>query len=319
MKLIIQIPCFNEEKTLHLVIEKIPRKIAGIETIETLVINDGSTDRTEQAARSLGINHIVNLPKRRGLAFAFKTGLGKAAELGADIIVNTDGDNQYKSEDITRLIAPITDSKAEIVVGCRDIETIRHFSLLKKILQRLGSYMVRKLSKTDIPDTTSGFRAYSREAALRLNIFSTYTYTLETLIQAGRLGMSIGHIDIKANEKTRESRLISSIPGYICRSIGTMLRIYLMYEPLKTFSIIGFIFTIPGFLLIFRFLYFYFNSGRSGHMQSLILAALLVIMGFGIMLLGLLGDVISANRKIGEEILYRLKKRIYAGGRISGE
>lgn len=309
MKLIIQIPCFNEEMTLPLVLRELPKKIAGVDKIETLIINDGSHDRTAEIAKSLGADNILNLPKRRGLAFAFKAGLDAAIELGADIIVNTDGDNQYRGEDIARLIAPIVMHKADIVIGCRDIEDIKHFSLFKKILQRFGSFIVRQFSKTDIPDTTSGFRAYSREAAQRLNIFSSYTYTLETIIQAGRAGIPMAYIDIRTNDKLRESRLMKSISGYLTRSVTTILRLYLMYEPLKTFSILGLVFIIPGILLVARFLYFYLTAGRSGHIQSLIIAAILIIMGFGTIFLGLLGDLISANRKLMEEILYRLKRR----------
>ena len=309
MKLIVQIPCHNEEKTLPMTIKDIPAKIEGIDKIDILIINDGSTDSTVSIAKKLGVEHVLNIPSRRGLAYAFSMGLNKALELGADIIVNTDGDNQYKGSDIPRLVAPIIEKKADIVIGCRDIAAIKHFSLFKKMLQRAGSYIVRHFSSTDVPDTTSGFRAYSRDAAMRINIFSTYTYTLETIIQAGKMGMPIIHINIETNEKLRESRLIKNIPSYLLQSAATIMRIYLMYEPLKTFCILGLVFVIPGFLLITRFIYLHFTVGRSGHVQSLIIAAILVIMGFGTMLLGLLGDVISANRKILEQILYRMKKR----------
>ncbi len=309
MKLIVQIPCHNEEKTLPVTLKDIPKKIEGIDKIEILVINDGSSDNTVSVAKSLGVDHIVNIPSRRGLAYTFSAGLDKALELGADIIVNTDGDNQYKGSDIPRLVAPIVAKKADMVVGCRNIAAIKHFSLIKKMLQKIGSSAVRHFSRTDVPDTTSGFRAYSRDAAIRINIFSTYTYTLETIIQAGKMGMPVSYITIDTNEKLRESRLIKNIPSYLLQSAATILRIYLMYEPLKTFCMLGLVFILPGFILIARFLYLHLTVGRSGHVQSLIIAAILVIMGFGTMFLGLLGDIISANRKLSEQILYRMKKR----------
>lgn len=308
MKLIIQIPCYNEEKTLPLTLKDLPNKINGIEKIETLVINDGSEDKTAEIARGLAVNYILNLPKRSGLAAAFSRGLEKSLELGADIIVNTDADNQYNGADIAKLVEPILNKKSDIVVGCRDINKIKHFSFLKRLLQKFGSKMVRSFSGTDIPDTTSGFRAYSREAALKIKVFSSYTYTLETIIQAGRQGIPITYVNINTNPKTRESRLISSIPAYIIKSAVTILRIYLMYEPLKTFLKISALPILAGLVLVGRFFILYFTQGYSGHIQSLIIAAILLITGFGIITIGLLGDIISANRKINEEILYRLKK-----------
>lgn len=312
MKLIIQIPCFNEEKTLPVTLKDLPKKIEGIDRIETLVVNDGSADATEEVARKGGVDHILNLPVRSGLAEAFKRGIDKALELDADIVVNTDGDNQYRGEDIAKLVEPILSKKAEIVIGCRDMKTIKHFSPVKKLLQNIGSKVVRKFSGTDIPDTTSGFRAYSREAALKLNIFSSYTYTLESIIQAGRQEIPITYVGIRTNEKLRESRLIKSPFSYILKSIVTILRVYLMYKPLKTFANLGIVCMVPGFFLVARFFYYYFTEDRSGHMQSLIIAAIFMLMGAGIILIGLLGDVISANRKLGEEILYRLKKNNHA-------
>lgn len=310
MKLIIQIPCYNEAKTLPVTLKDLPKTIKGIDKIETLIVNDGSTDGTEEVARSLGINHIVILPKRRGLAYAFKTGLDKAIELGADIIVNTDGDNQYRGEYIPKLVAPILEGRADMVIGCRDISSIKHFSFIKKCLQRLGSYVVRKLSNSNIPDATSGFRAYSRECALRINVFSSYTYTLETIIQAGRTGIPITSIPIMTNEKLRESRLITSIPSYVVRSIATIIRIYLLYEPLKFFSRIGTLIIMISFLIGARYAYFFmFGAKKGGHIQSLLLGAVLFITGFMIIMIGLLADIISANRKINEDILYRLKKK----------
>ncbi len=309
MKLIIQIPCYNEERTLPVTLKDLPERVEGVDEIETLVINDGSSDATVEVAREQGVDHILNLPSRGGLAEAFREGIERSLELGADIIVNTDADNQYFGQDITKLVKPVLERKAEMVIGCRDIKDIKHFSFMKKSLQRFGSYLVRRFSGTDIPDTTSGFRAYSREAALRINIFSSYTYTLESIIQAGRQEIPVTHVNIRTNDKLRESRLIKSIPSYVTRSAGTILRIYLMYEPLKTFLSIGIIFIIPGVLLILRFLYFHFTAGRSGLIQSLIIAAVLLIMGFGTVLLGLLGDIISVNRRFNQEILYRLKKQ----------
>ncbi len=309
MRLIVQIPCYNEEKTLPLVLNSIPRKINGIDDVKILVINDGSSDKTVEVAKKLGVDHIVDMPFHRGLAEAFRKGLDKSLELGADIIVNTDGDNQYKGEDIPRLVEPILNKRAEIVIGCRDIFAISHFSVLKKLLQGVGSYIVRKFSNTAIPDTTSGFRAYSRDAALRLNIFSAYTYTLETIIQAGRKEIPLAHIDIKTNEKTRESRLIKSITSYIRRSIATILRIYLMYEPMKFFVKIGSVFLALAAILGGRYVYFFFfGAKRGGHVQSLILAIILTIIGAQLVFTGFLADIIAANRKLAEENLYRQRK-----------
>ena len=309
MKLIIQIPCNNEEKTLPVTLKDLPKSIPGIDSIEILIINDGSTDKTVDVAKEHGVDHIVSLPKRRGLAEVFRTGINNSLALGADIIVNTDGDNQYCGADVIKIVQPILDKKAEMVIGCRDIKAIGHFSPIKKYLQILGSKIVQRFSGTDIPDTTSGFRAFSREAAFRINIFSSYTYTLESIIQAGRQQIPITYVSIRTNEKLRESRLIKSIPSYINKSIITILRMYLMYEPLKTFLSIGAIFIVPGIVLVIRFLWFYCTAGRSGLIQSLIIAAVLIIMGFGAMLLGLLGDIISVNRRLSQEVLYRLKKR----------
>jgi len=308
MKLIIQIPCYNEEDTLGVTLKDLPKKIPGIDSIEILVINDGSTDKTSLAARNCGVGHTLELPKRKGLAEVFRVGIRKSLKLGADIIVNTDADNQYPGKYIEELVKPILEKKAEMVIGCRNIHAIKEFSLLKKLLQRLGSYVVRRFSGTNIPDVTSGFRAYSRDAAMRLNIFSSYTYTLETIIQAGRQNIPLSYINIEVNAKLRESRLIKNIPSYIIKSTATIVRIYLMYEPLKTFFKIGLTFMALGSFLILRFFYFYFISHRSGHAQSLIIASLFMLMGFGAVLLGMLGDIISANRKLNEETLYLIKK-----------
>ena len=308
MKLIIQIPCYNEEKTLPVTLRDLPKKIRGIDEIEILVINDGSEDSTVEVAKKAGVSHILDLPLRSGLAEAFRRGIERSLELGADIVVNTDGDNQYRGADIAKLVKPIIDKRSEIVIGCRDILNIEHFSLTKKILQKVGSYVVRRLSNTDIPDTTSGFRAYSRDAALRLNIFSTYTYTLETIIQAGRKEIPISYVEISTNEKLRESRLIKSIPSYVLRSTSTLLRIYLMYEPLRSFFKIGLVPISISTILIIRFLISHFTRLQGGHVQSLIIAAIGLIVGILIIMIGLLGDIMSANRKLNEEMLYRLRK-----------
>ncbi|MBU1084109.1 MAG: glycosyltransferase family 2 protein [Candidatus Omnitrophota bacterium] len=308
MKLIIQIPCYNEEKTLPPTLKDLPKKIEGVDEIEVLVINDGSSDATVEVAKREGVHHVLDLPVNSGLAKAFRCGLEKSVELGADIIVNTDGDNQYQGQDIPKLIEPILRRKAEIVIGCRDISAISHFSPVKKLLQNFGSCVVRKFSKTDIPDTTSGFRAYTKDAALRINIFSNYTYTIESIIQAGRKDIPITHVNISTNGKLRESRLIKNIYSYMTRSIATMMRIYLMYEPLKSFIKISLVPISLSVVLITRFLIAHFTRHQGGHVQSLVIAAAGLILGFIIIMIGLLGDLISANRKLNEEILYRLKK-----------
>lgn len=309
MKLIIQIPCLNEEKTLPLTLKDLPKKIEGIDEIETLVIDDGSSDDTIKVAKENGVDHIVDFTGRKGLARAFKAGIDKCIELGADIIVNTDGDNQYSGEDIEKLVKPILDNKAEMVVGCRDIATIKHFSPVKKCLQAFGSYIVRKFSGTAIADTTSGFRAFSREAALRLNVFSNYTYTLETIIQAGRKNIHIVSVDIRTNEKLRESRLIKSSLRYVLTSSINILRIYLTYEPLKSFLTLGAVISLPGIILVVRFLYAHFTKPQGGHVQSLIIAAIFLIVSFSVIMMALMGDIMAGNRKLSEEILYRLKKK----------
>ncbi len=313
MKLIIQIPCFNEEKTLPVTMRDIPKRIDGIDEIEVLIIDDGSTDRTVEVARNLGVHHIVRLTKNKGLAEAFMAGINAALSLGADIIVNTDADNQYAGSDIARLVKPILEGKADIVIGNRQIDKIGHFSTAKKLLQKLGSWVVRQVSNTDIPDTTSGFRAMNREAALRLNVLSRFTYTLETIIQAGKKNLAVTHIPVHTNEKLRESRLFSSIPTYIKRSIGTIFRIYTIYEPLKMFMIIGGTIFSLGLFISFRFLYFYLTGHVSGHIQSLLLATVLFIIGFQTMVMGLMADLIGSNRSLIENTLYRVKKMEHMG------
>jgi glycosyltransferase involved in cell wall biosynthesis len=306
-KLIIQIPCLNEAETLPATLRDLPRRIPGIDLIEVLVIDDGSTDGTVDVARANGVEHIISLRNRRGLAAAFTTGIDAALKLGADFIVNTDGDNQYAGEDICTLVAPLVNGEADVVIGDRNVAALQHLSWTRKRLQHIGSWVVRQVSNTRVPDTTSGFRAYSREAALRMNIVSDFTYTLESIIQAGKKKMSIAHVPIRSNPKTRPSRLFDSVWTYVKRSSSTIVRIYAMYEPFKVFTSIGFLTFLAGLAISFRFLYFYFNNDGQGHLQSLLLAAVLMIVGFQVMLIGLVADVISANRKLLEDLLYRVR------------
>lgn len=307
MKLIVQIPCFNEEETLPVTIKDIPREIPGVDRVEILVIDDGSMDRTSQVARECGVDHVIRFKSNQGLAKGFITGLQEALRLGADIIVNTDADNQYCGGEIPRLIRPIIEGKADIVIGNREVETIKHFSPAKKFLQKFGSWVVRVASDTRIPDAPSGFRAFSREAALRTNIVSGYTYTLETIIQAGHNRLAITHIPVKTNPQTRESRLITSIWRYVWRSASTIIRTYAMYRPLKFFASIGGGVFLGGVLLSVRYLYYMSIGEGAGHVQSLILAAVLMMLGFQTLVIGLISDLIAANRRLNEEIVYRLR------------
>ncbi len=308
MKLIVQIPCLNEEATLSQTVRDIPRTINGIDKVEILVIDDGSTDHTFEVAKKLYVDHIVRFNKNKGLGAAFSAGLDASIKFGADIIVNTDADNQYKGEDIPKLIKPILEDKADIVVGDRQVNSIEHFSFTKKVLQRLGSWVVRKFSGTTVVDTTSGFRAYSRDAALRLNIVSFYTYTLESIIQAGKKHMNIIHVPIRTNEKIRESRLFKSIPSYIKKSVITIIRMYTMFHPLRVFFSIGTILFTLGSLGVLRFLYYFFTAGGTGHIQSLIISGTLIILGFFLLMIGLVADIISFNRRLIEDTLYRVRK-----------
>ena len=302
MKLIIQIPCYNEAETLPVTLACLPREIPGIDTVEWLIVDDGSTDGTEEVARRLGINHVVCLPKQQGLAKAFMAGITRALAEGADVIVNTDADNQYCADDIEALVAPIIDGSADFVVGERPISTINHFSFAKKMLQKIGSWVVRTVSHTKIPDAPSGFRAMSRTCAQQLNVFSDYTYTLETIIQAGQKGMAITSVPVRVNGDLRKSRLVKSIPGYILRSAVTILRIFVVYQPFKFFMATGIALLVMGLALGLRFLYFYVMQGGAGHVQSLILASILLGMGFQTCLIAFIADLLSVNRKLLEQL-----------------
>ena len=312
MRLIIQIPCYNEEKSLPVTITDLPRQLSGVTSIEYLIINDGSQDRTEEVARRCGVHHIVNLTQNSGLAVGFMAGLDACLKLGADIIVNTDADNQYCGLDVETIIRPLLEKRADIVIGERPINETEHFSWLKKKLQRLGSWVVRLASKTDIPDAPSGFRAFTRDAAMKINVVSEYTYTLETIIQAGCKNMTILSVPVRTNPDMRESRLFKSMWQYIKRSIFTILRIFIMYKPLYFFMSLGLCFFGVGFLIGLRYLillWFYNSSGQ--HIQSLILAAILILIGVQTMVLGLQADMIAANQKIIEDVQYRVRRIFY--------
>lgn len=308
MKLIVQIPAYNEEATIASAIKDIPKKIDGITSIETLVIDDGSSDRTADAARKAGASHIVQLKTHRGLSAAFVAGLDAALRLGADIIVNTDADNQYSGGDIGRLVTPIAKGTAEVVIGDRQIASSPHMSPLKKMLQRLGSWTVGKASGLSVADVTSGFRAFSREAALQINVFNPFTYTLETVIQAGNHNLGVQSVPIRTNPPTRPSRLYDGMGTYLRKSVATIFRVYTLYRPLKTFFAIGSLLMIAGIALGGRFLYFFFAGNRGGHIQSLILAAVFLIAGFQTWLMALLADLVGVNRRLSEDMLLRLKR-----------
>lgn len=311
MKLIIQIPCYNEEERLEIALNELPKKIEGIDTIEYLVINDGSLDNTVEVAKKWGVHHIVNFKRNKGLAKGFMAGIDACLKEGADIIVNTDADNQYCGKDIEKLVSPILNEKADIVVGERPIKDIKHFSPLKKRLQHFGSYVVRVVSNTEIPDAPSGFRAYSREAARRLNVINEYTYTLETIVQAGRSKMAMISVPINTNAELRPSRLFNSMFGYVKKSIPTILRAFLMYKPLKFFCTIGMMWIFIGFLIGLRFIVFYLKGRGDGNIQSLILSSMLIGVGVQSFIIGLQADIIAANRKILEDIQYKVRKIYY--------
>lgn len=311
MHLIIQIPCFNEAETLPLVLAELPRALPGISRLEVLVIDDGSSDRTVEVANRLGVDHILRLPRNMGLAAAFQAGLDYCLRAGADVVVNTDGDNQYPGSFIGELIGPVLRGEADIVIGDRQTGQIAHFSPVKRVLQQLGSWVVRVASGTSVPDATSGFRAFSREAALRLIVLTRYTYTLETIIQAGKKGLAIASIPIEVHDPTRESRLMRSTWSYVKRSAGTIVRLYTFYEPLRSFSMLAAPFLISGLFLLARFFYYYLTSqsGVGRLVQSVTIGGTLLTVGLLIFLFGVIADISSTQRALLEEILYRQRKR----------
>ena len=316
-RLIIQIPCLNEEATLPVTLKDIPKMIDGIDEIKIVVVDDGSTDRTAEVARECGVDRIVRHKKQKGLARAFMTGLDESLRLGADIIVNTDGDNQYPGSDIPKLIQPILREEADIVIGSRNMENISHFSWMKKKLQRVGSMIVRKLSGAEVDDATSGFRAFSREAAFRINVVSSYTYTIETIIQTGQMQLVVKSVSIRTNEKLRESRLINNLLQYISKSLVTMLKIFTIYQPLKVFAWLGGTFFLAGVILGLRELYIQFY-GTMEERHFALLCAILLIFGFNFIILGLLAELISSNRHLIEDILLKMKRR-EINGKLNSE
>lgn len=311
MKLIIQIPCYNEAETLEVALNDLPKQIDGIDEIEYLIINDGSKDNTVEVAKNWGVHYVVNFKCNKGLAKGFMAGLDACLRQGADIIVNTDADNQYCGADIEKLVRPILDGKADIVIGERPIDDTEHFSPLKKKLQHIGSWTVRVASKTDVPDAPSGFRAYSRQAALKMNVINEYTYTLETIVQAGRNKMAITSVPIRTNPELRKSRLFNSMFGYIKKSMLTIIRAFMMYKPLRFFTIIGSVIFLIGLILGIRFLVFVFMGESGGHIQSLILASTLLLLGFQTFISGLQADLIASNRKLLEDIQERVRRLDY--------
>lgn len=320
MKLIVQIPCFNEEHTLPATVADVPTSIDGIDEIQILIIDDGSSDRTVEVARELGVDHIVQNKQNLGLARTFKKGIEACLAAGADVIVNTDGDNQYCGADIAKLVQPIVTNEADIAIGDRDTTAVAHFSTGKKILQKLGSFVVRKLSDVNVPDAVSGFRAFSRDAALQLNVVSSFSYTIETIIQAGKKHLTVASVKISTNPKTRESRLFSSIPQFIGKSLTTMLRIYSMYQPLRVFLGLSVILMLAGAVPIVRFLLFFLISGDgTGHVQSLVLGGALMIIGYMTLIAGLVADLISFNRQLIELTLHRVRILELRSGESSKE
>jgi glycosyltransferase involved in cell wall biosynthesis len=308
MKLIIQIPCFNEAEQLPATLADLPREIAGIDEVEWLIIDDGSADATVEVARTHGVDHVVRLTNNKGLAAAFQAGLDACLKLGADVIVNTDADNQYYGGDIPKLVAPILAGHADMVVGDRETDSIEHFSPLKKRLQRLGSAVVRRASGTNIPDTTSGFRAYNREAALQMQIVSKFTYTLETIIQAGKVLVAVDHVPIRTNPKTRESRLFPSMWSYVRRNAVSIFRVYSLYEPLRLFMIAAGIVALPAAVIWARFLWFFFGGEGGGHIQSLILGSTLMIIAVQFVALGVVADILAASRTLQHRTLERVRR-----------
>ncbi len=307
-KLIIQIPCYNEEQTLGTTLSALPRTLAGVEQVEWLVIDDGSTDRTVEVARAHGVDHIISLPRNQGLAKAFMAGLRGSVRAGADIIVNTDADNQYCADDIPALIAPVLSGQADIVIGTRPIQTTAHFSWAKKLLQKLGSWAVRVASKTDVPDAPSGFRALTRDVALRLNVFNSYTYTLEMIIQAGRQGMHISSVPVRTNDELRPSRLMKSTFSYVLRSMMVIGRIFMLYQPLRFFALLGALLFGAGILLGVRWIILFYLGDPGTHVPSLVLAAIFMLAGFQLVVFGLAADLMAANRRMLEEIQLRMRR-----------
>ncbi len=319
MKLIIQIPCYNEAQTLATALDALPTQIEGIDTIEYLIIDDGSEDGTVEAALRWGVDYIVRFRRNRGLAKGFMAGIDACLRNGADIIVNTDADNQYEGADIEKLVRPILEGKSDIVIGARPIDENEEFSPVKKKLQHLGSYIVRKASRTGIPDAPSGFRAYSRQAAMRLNVTNEYTYTLETIVQAGRTKMAMDAVAVRTNKELRPSRLMKSMAGYIRKSVVTIGHVFMLYKPLQFFLTIGSMLFLAGTAVGVRFLIFYVNGTGNGHIQSLILSAVLLLLGFQTMITGLLADVIASNRKILEDVQYHVRRMDYDGVSLQEE
>ncbi len=308
MKLIIQIPCYNEEHTLPITLKELPRQLDGFDTVEWLLIDDGSKDRSIEVAKAHGVDHIVRMNQNKGLAEVFLRGIDACVKLGADVIVNTDADNQYNAADIPKLVQPILDGTAEIVIGARPISDIEHFSPVKKMLQKLGSWVVRRLSYTPVPDAPSGFRAISADAAMKLNVFNSYTYTLETIIQAGNKNIVTTSVPIRVNRDLRPSKLVKSISSYVMNSIVTILRIFIVYRPFKSFMMVGLALFSIGLLLGLRFLYFYLQGQGTGHIQSVILASVFLGFGFQTVITAFLADLLAVNRRLGEDIQHRLKE-----------
>jgi glycosyltransferase involved in cell wall biosynthesis len=307
LKLVIQIPCFNEAEVLPLTLSHLPREVEGFDCVEWLVVDDGSRDGTSEVARRCGADHVVTLARNRGLARAFLAGLEAALSVGADVVVNTDADNQYDARDLPSLVAPILAGEADLVVGARPIGQIAHFSVAKRALQKLGSAVVRLVSGTRVPDAPSGFRAMTRDAAMRLNVFGNYTYTLETLIQAGQSGMAIACVPVRVNGETRPSRLVKSSAHYVLKSSATILRMFVVYKPMRFFALLSAIFACPGVILGLRYLWLDAHGQGHGHVHSLILAAMFVGVSMGLAMLGVVGDLLSVNRRLLEETRLRLR------------